>query len=113
RKALNERAAALGLPPPAPWQLRDIRRSVISAMKELGVALEVREQAVNHSLRGLRAVYEQADLSAEVRAALDAWAARVEQIVTEDRVATELRDMEGASGCAIAPTVSAPGALAL
>jgi integrase len=71
----------------APWQLRDIRRTVVSNLKELGVPLEVREQAVNHSLRGLRAVYEQADLTNEVREAFDKWSTKVEQIVESAREA--------------------------
>lgn len=66
------------------WQLHDIRRTVATGLQRLGVRFEVTEAVLNHvsgSRGGIAGVYQRHDWKAEKRAALDAWAALVEQIV--------------------------------
>ena len=68
-----------------PWQLRDIRRTVITGMNELGVLPHIVEAVVNHvsgdAKRGVAGVYNKAKYAAEKRAALDLWSKRVGQML--------------------------------
>jgi integrase len=73
-----------GSEPMTPWTLHDIRRSVACGMAEIGVALPVIEKVLNHvsgSVGGIVGVYQRHDFGKEKRAALEAWARRVETIV--------------------------------
>ena len=73
-----------GSGPMTPWTLHDIRRSVASGMAEIGVTLPVIEKVLNHvsgSFAGIVGIYQRHDFGKEKRAALDAWARRLEAIV--------------------------------
>jgi integrase len=66
------------------WRYHDLRRTTASGLQRLGVRTEVIERCLNHvsgSFRGIAGVYQRDPLIDEVRAALQAWADRVEQIV--------------------------------
>jgi integrase len=66
------------------WTMHDLRRSVASGMAGLGVQLHVIERVLNHvsgSFGGIVEVYQRHEFSPEMRAALDAWAAHVAEIV--------------------------------
>jgi integrase len=68
------------------WQLHDLRRTVASGMARLGVNLPVIEKCLNHisgSFGGIVSVYQRHDFADEKRAALDAWGAHVEQLVSQ------------------------------
>ena len=67
-----------------PWRVHDLRRTVITGLQRLGVRFEVTEAVVNHisgAKSGVAGVYQRHDWKAEKRAALDAWAAHVGQIL--------------------------------
>jgi integrase len=73
-----------GSGPMTPWTLHDIRRSVASGMAEINVTLPVIEKVLNHvsgSFAGIVGIYQRHDFGKEKRAALDAWARRLEAIV--------------------------------
>jgi len=75
---------------PKRWTLHDLRRSVATNLQKLGVRLEVTEAVLNHvsgSRSGIVGVYQRHEYSTEKRAALDAWARRLEAIVTGDEAA--------------------------
>ncbi len=62
-----------------------MRRTVATNLQKLGVRLEVTEAVLNHvsgSRKGIVGVYQKYDYASEKRAALDAWARRLEAIVT-------------------------------
>ena len=70
---------------PAHWTLHDLRRSAASGMAGIGIAPHVVEAVLNHksgTIKGVAAVYNRYSYSTEKRAALDAWARRLEAIVT-------------------------------
>lgn len=72
--------------PPAPWVLHDLRRTCASGMAGLGIPPHVVEAVLNHksgSIKGVAAVYNRYNYSVERRAALDAWARKLEAIVTD------------------------------
>jgi integrase len=66
------------------WRYHDLRRTTASGLQRLGVRTEGIERVLNHrsgSFRGIAGVYQRDPLLDESRAALQAWADRVEQIV--------------------------------
>ena len=87
---LKQEAEARGADPeevdaPAHWTLHDLRRTVATNFQRLGVKLEVTEAVLNHvsgSRAGIVGVYQRHEYAAEKRAALDAWAWRLDAIVS-------------------------------
>ena len=70
---------------PKPWTLHDLRRTCASGMASLKIAPHVIEAVLNHksgTIKGVARVYNRYDYAAEKRAALDAWARRLDAIVT-------------------------------
>ena len=64
------------------WQIHDLRRTVRTRLAGIGVSDTVAEQIIGHGRRGLARVYDQHGYEAEMRAALELWAARLRDIVT-------------------------------
>jgi integrase len=67
-----------------PWQLRDLRRTMVTGMAELGVQPHVIEAVVNHvsgHRGGIAGIYNKAEYAEPKRKALERWAAHVEAIV--------------------------------
>ena len=68
-----------------PWTLHDLRRTVVTGMNELGIAPHVVEAVVNHisghAKAGVAGVYNRATYAAEKRAALQAWADHLDQLL--------------------------------
>lgn len=82
-------AEAAGLDPSAvelkPWRLHDLRRTASTGMARLGFPIQVTEAVLNHrsgSLGGLAGIYNRYQYLDEKRAALEAWAAHVEGMLT-------------------------------
>lgn len=70
----------------AQWQLHDLRRTATSGMAKLGFPVHVTEAVLNHisgTISGVTLVYLRYQYFAEKTEALEAWAARVEAIVSE------------------------------
>ena len=68
-----------------PWTLHDLRRTFATNLQRLGVRLEVTESVLNHvsgSRAGIVGVYQRHEWAAEKRQALDAWATRLDAIVS-------------------------------
>jgi integrase len=63
----------------------DIRRTVASHLASVGVQRLTISKLLNHAERGITAVYERHSYDAEKQAALNAWAVRLEQIVSGER----------------------------
>jgi integrase len=87
---LREAAAEAGDDPEAVefprWTLHDLRRSAASNMAQLGFPPHVVGAVLNHSpggTAGITAIYVRFRYDDERRQALEAWARRLEQIVTE------------------------------
>ena len=83
KDALDARvAAALGRTPEG-WRLHDLRRTVATRLADLGTQPHVVEAVLNHvsgHKAGVAGVYNRASYAPEKRAALDAWARRVERL---------------------------------
>jgi integrase len=71
--------------PLVPWVFHDIRRSVATHMAALGVSIHVIERCLNHvsgSFAGLVSVYQKHGYEKEKRAAFEAWARRLDEMIT-------------------------------
>lgn len=79
-------ATELGeLPDATTWRLHDLRRTAATGMAALGVAPHVVERVLNHvsgSQGGLVGVYQRHEYRTERKAALSAWGAHVEAVVS-------------------------------
>jgi len=76
------------------WVFHDLRRTMVSGMARLRIALPVIEKVVNHksgTFRGIVAVYQHHDFAGEKAAALDAWANFVLSIISSERQSTHRR----------------------
>ena len=69
------------------WTPHDIRRTVATAMGDLGIAREVIRRVLNHKERDVTATYERSKRLREMRQALEAWARRLHAIVTGESAA--------------------------
>lgn len=86
-KAAKERGEdPEGVRAPPRWTLHDLRRTAASGMAGLGFPPHVVEAVLNHksgTIKGVAAVYNRYSYAAEKRRALDAWARRLEAIVSD------------------------------
>jgi len=70
----------------APWRYHDLRRTVATGLQRLGVRFEVTESVLNHvgtSKGGVAGIYQRHDWADEKRAAVAAWAAHLNSLLTE------------------------------
>jgi integrase len=68
------------------WRLHDLRRTLSTAMAGMQVRIEVVERLLNHSsgrLGGVAGIYNRFDYFEEMRAAVELWAQRLQQIAGE------------------------------
>ncbi len=83
KKILDAKMASDGTDIPH-FILHDLRRTVATRLQEIGIPPHVTEAVLNHKsgvIKGVAAVYARHDYAAEKRAALDAWARRLSDIV--------------------------------
>jgi len=81
---LVELAAETGHGDVPAWRVHDLRRTVATGLQRLDVRFEVTEAVLNHvsgAKGGVAGIYQQHDWAAEKRAALDAWAARIAELI--------------------------------
>ena len=71
----------LGASPPA-WVIHDIRRTVRTRLASLRISDLVAEMVIGHGRKGIQRVYDQHTYEAEMREALELWAARLRDIVS-------------------------------
>ena len=64
------------------WTWHDLRRTVRTRLAEMGVAPHVAEAILGHARTGIERVYNRHEPVPEMRAALEAWSARLGDIVT-------------------------------
>jgi integrase len=64
------------------WVLHDLRRTVRTRLSALGVRQHIAELVLGHARRGMAGVYDRHEFEDEMRAALEAWQARLAEIVS-------------------------------
>jgi integrase len=72
------------------WTFHDLRRSFASGLQKLGVAPHVIDRCINHRsgvVKGVTAIYQRHEYTAEVRAAVELWSRHIKGLVFDLRVA--------------------------
>jgi len=69
------------------FDLHDLRRTFRTGLSRLGVDSDVAEVCVNHSRKGLEAIYNRDTAGSEMRAAFNAWSEHVELLLAKHRQA--------------------------
>lgn len=64
------------------WRIHDLRRTLRTNLPKLGVSPDTAERVIGHVIGGVRGVYDLHAYNREKLAALEAWAAHVESIVS-------------------------------
>lgn len=82
-KGRSKRAGSLALPG-GKWTPHDLRRTMATRMRDLGVSSDTIERCLNHKPQGIVGVYQHAELMPERRAAFDAWGAELERLMALD-----------------------------
>jgi len=77
-RALYREREVLGLEPFTP---HDLRRTAASHMASMGISRLVISKILNHVETGITAVYDRHSYDAEKREALEAWAAKLRDII--------------------------------
>ena len=67
------------------WTLHDLRRTYSTGLAELRVAQDAIERVLGHAAGALAATYNRHQYLLEKRQALEAWAGRVDLIVSDAR----------------------------
>lgn len=85
---LQEQAKAAGqdvdtVEPMPRWTLHDLRRTCRTNLSKIGVVPEIAERVIAHLPQGVRMTYDYHGFLNEKRAALDAWAVHLMQIVSD------------------------------
>jgi integrase len=78
KRELDKRAGVTG------WTVHDLRRTAATRMADIGIAPHVIEAVLNHQSghkRGPAGIYNRSTYTAEVKTALERWAAHVEALV--------------------------------
>jgi integrase len=87
-KAELDDAITKGCPEADPlpaWRVHDLRRTLATGLQRLGVRFEVTEAVLNHvsgARSGVAGIYQRHDWKDEKRAALAAWAAHVQRLIS-------------------------------
>lgn len=73
-------------PSPMPaWRVHDLRRTLATGLQRLGIRFEVTEAVLNHvsgAKGGVAGIYQRHDWKDEKRAALNAWAAHIDRVIS-------------------------------
>ena len=79
------KTALAGQPIPA-FTIHDLRRTASTLLHENGWASDVVEKALNHTIGGVRGVYNRAEYAPQRRDMLQFWADYIEQLMTTGKV---------------------------
>jgi len=70
-----------------PFDLRDIRRTVETMLAGMGISRDTRAQLLSHGISGVQAThYDRHSYTSEKRAALESWEHRLDEILTNAKV---------------------------
>lgn len=83
---LNHALEALGIARSRGFVIHDLRRTASTHLHEAGFASDVIEKALNHTIGGVRGVYNRAEYADQRRRMLQQWADMVEQWIRETEV---------------------------
>lgn len=69
-----------------PFTIHDLRRTGSTRLHEAGFASDVVEKALNHTIAGVRGIYNRAEYASQRRETLQFWADCVDALANEKKV---------------------------
>jgi integrase len=69
-----------------PFTIHDLRRTGSTLLHEKGFSSDVVEKALNHTIGGVRGVYNRAEYSEQRKEMLQSWADYVEELASERKI---------------------------
>jgi len=75
------------------WRLHDLRRTVASNLEHMGIERITISTILAHHIPGVTETYTRSDRTHRMRIALDSWSNRIEEIVSNDRTASNVVDL--------------------
>ena len=81
--------------PIKPFTIHDLRRTGSTRLGEMGFPSEVIEKALNHTIGGVRGIYNRAQYAEQRKQMLQCWADYVDRLATEDSVVFPLQSQGG------------------
>jgi len=84
KNALNQALEGVNFPI-APFTIHDLRRTGATSLHEKGYSSDVVEKALNHTVGGVRGVYNRAEYSEQRKEMLQFWADYVEALASEKK----------------------------
>jgi integrase len=85
--ALNQALASMAFPMD-PFTIHDLRRTGSTLLHEKGFPSDVVEKSLNHTIGGVRGVYNKAEYADQRREMLQFWADYVEELASEKKILT-------------------------
>ena len=86
--AMNQAMGSITFDMP-PFTIHDLRRTGSTILHENGFSSDVVEKALNHTIGGVRRVYNRAEYAEQRREMLQFWGDYSDQLATENTVLTE------------------------
>jgi integrase len=83
--ALNKALNGVNIPID-PFTVHDLRRTGSTRLHEAGFASDVIEKALNHTIGGVRGIYNRAEYASQRREMLQFWADYVDALANEKKV---------------------------
>lgn len=68
--------------PIAPWRIHDLRRTMATQMRGLGIDRLVVSKLLNHAETGITKIYDRYGADAEKAAAMERWAQKLREIIS-------------------------------
>jgi integrase len=90
KNALNQALEGVNFPMD-PFTIHDLRRTGSTRLHEQGFSSDVVEKALNHTIGGVRGVYNRAEYAEQRKEMLQFWADYAEALATEDRSVFPIR----------------------
>lgn len=94
KSALNQALEGVNFPI-KPFTIHDLRRTGATRLGEMGFPSEVIEKALNHTIGGVRGIYNRAQYAEQRKQMLQCWADYVDRLATEDSVVFPLQSQGG------------------
>lgn len=91
--AMNHALRGISFDMPA-FTIHDMRRTASTRLHEAGFSSDVIEKALNHTMGGVRGVYNRAEYASQRRDMLQVWGSYVEGLISEQKISFQSKFIE-------------------
>jgi integrase len=84
-ESAKARAESFLASPIAPWRIHDLRRTMATMMRSIGIDRLVVSKILNHAESGVTKIYDRFSADPEKAAAMERWAIRLREIIADEQ----------------------------